>query len=218
MLFEEILLRCPLFAGVRRENLPEILGCLGARTVHLARGQILFSEGDPATALGIVLEGAVGIVREDVFGNRSLVAKIPPTGVFAESYACAQTAHLPVSVVAEAGSTVLLVDCRRITGPGSSAGNFHGQVLRNLLQLMARKNLALNRKNSILSRRTTREKLLAFLLSEANLRGSRSSEIAMDRQALADFLGVDRSGLSTEIGKLRKEGRLRCDRNHFELL
>lgn len=216
--FDPILRDCPLFSGIDREDLPGLLSCLGARTVPVGKGQILFSAGDRATVLGIVLTGALQLIREDYDGNRSMVSHVAPSGVFGESYACAGVEVLPVSVVAEEDSTVLLVDCQRIAATCSKACDFHNRLLSNLLRLVARKNLELNRKMNILSRRTTREKLLAYLRSESKLRGSRIFTIPYDRQGLADYLEVDRSGLSVEIGKLRKAGIIECEKSTFRLL
>ena len=216
--FYEILEKCPLFRGIGREKFPEMLTCFGARTLRLQREQLVFAEGEEAAWVGIVLTGACRVIREDYYGNRSIVAHIPPAGVFGESYVCAGVGQLPVSVAAECESQVLLVDCRRIAeGCGGSCA-FHGRVLQNLVQLMARKNLELVQKMEILSHRTTREKLLAFLTAQAKRQGSSAFTVPYDRQALADYLQVDRSGLSVEIGKLRREGRLECEKNYFHLL
>ena len=105
-----------------------------------------------------------------------------------------------------------------ITQTCSSACEFHNRVVLNLLRVMAAKNLQLNQKLEITSRRTTREKLLAYLLAQAKREGSDAFTIPFDRQGLADYLGVDRSALSAEIGKLRREGVIESERSAFRLL
>ncbi|MBQ8237651.1 MAG: Crp/Fnr family transcriptional regulator [Oscillospiraceae bacterium] len=216
--FNPVLERCALFDGIRMEDLSAMLGCIGGHTVNVARGQSVYREGDPATHVGMVLSGAVRLVREDFYGNRSIVAHIAPAELFGETYACAGVASLPVSVVADEDSTVLLMDCRRITTTCSSACAFHNRIIHNLLRLVAVKNLVFDQKIQVTSKRTTREKLMAFLLNQAKLHGSNSFTIPYDRQELADYLEVDRSGLSAEISKLRREGVLASDKNQFTLL
>ena len=213
-----VLQACPLFDGVAREEMSAMLGCLGARSIGAARGQIIFSEGDPALYVGIVLEGAVRLIREDYYGNRSIVARITPGQVFGESYACAGLPRLPISVLAEEDCVCLLIDCRRITVSCTNACVFHSRMIFNLLRLVAEKNLLFHQKLEITSKRTTRDKLMAYLMSQAKRSGSDEFTIPFDRQALADYLEVDRSGLSSEIGKLRREGRIACDKNVFRLL
>lgn len=216
--FFEILKRCPLFEGIPLEDLDAMLSCIGGHTVEVGKGQSIFQEGDPATHVGMVLSGAVRLVRADYYGNRSIVAHIGPAELFGETYACAAVTALPVSVVADTDSKVLLMDCRRITTSCTNACIFHNRMIFNLLRMVATKNLVFDQKIQVTSQRTTREKLMAFLLNQAKLQGSSSFTIPYDRQGLADYLEVDRSGLSAEISKLRKEGILESERNHFVLL
>lgn len=216
--YHEILERCPLFEGIRMEDLSAMFGCIGGQTVTAAKGQSIFREGDPATHVGMVLSGAVRLIREDYYGNRSIVAHIGPGELFGETYACAGIPALPISVVADTRSRLLLMDCKRITTSCSSACEFHTRIIFNLLRLVATKNLVYDQKIQITSQRTTREKLMAYLLSQAKLQGSNRFTIPYDRQELADYLEVDRSGLSAEISKLRREGILESEKNHFVLL
>lgn len=216
--YHPILKQCPLFEGIQMEDLTAMLGCIGGRTLDAPKGGILCREGDPATHVGLVLSGAVQMIREDYYGNRSIVAHIAAGELFGETYACAGVEALPISVVADQDSTVLLMDCRRITTTCSSACAFHSRIIYNLLRLVALKNLVFDQKIQVTSKRTTREKLMAYLLNQAKLQNSSSFSIPYDRQELADYLEVDRSGLSAEISKLRREGLLKSERNNFTLL
>ncbi len=214
----EILKSCPLFDGIEETDLEAMLACLNAKEYRNEKGETLFHEGDPALYVGIVLQGAVRVIREDYYGNRSIVAHVEPGEVFGESFACAGIKALPISVIAEENCRYLLIDCQRITVSCSNACAFHSQMIYNLLRLVARKNLAFHQKLEIIAKRTTREKLMAYLMAQAKLQGRVDFTIPYDRQALADYLAVDRSGLSVEISKLRKEGKLECEKNYFRLL
>jgi len=216
--FIPILQDCPLFDGVKPEDLSGILGCLGARVIPIRKGQPTFREGDTTVFIGIVLAGSVQLVREDYYGNRSIVTRIGPAQLFGEAYAFSGASALPVSVVPDADGYILLIDSRRIALRCANACDFHNRVIYNLLRLVANKNLILHQKIDVSSKRTTREKLMTYLLIQAKLHDSNSFTIPYDRQALADYLEVDRSGLSAEISKLRKEGVLESERNWFRLL
>ena len=191
--YQEILQQCPLFDGIRMEDLSAMMGCIGGYIRSVSNGQLVMQEGDPATHVGMVLSGAVHLVREDYYGNRSIVARIGPSELFGETYACAGIQALPVSVVADEDSTVLLMDCRRITVSCSSACAFHSRIIFNLLRLVAEKNLVFDQKIQITSKRSTREKLMAYLMNQAKLQGNNHFAIPYDRQELADYLEVDRS-------------------------
>ncbi len=210
--------KCPLFTGVEDGDLFSMLGCLNARVVRAERGQAFFREGDPAEAVGVVLSGAVQVVRDDYYGNRSILAMVEPGELFGETFACAGLETLPVSAVAAAESRAMFLNCKRILTVCGNSCAFHGQLVANLLKVVAGKNVLLNQKNELLAKRTIRERLMAYLLGQAKKNGESSFLIPYDRQALADYLGVERSALSAEIGRLRREGVLRSRKNRFELL
>jgi len=216
--FFEILKKCQLFAYVREENMPAMLACLGARTAAFRKDQPILSEGQPAREVGILLSGGAQIIRMDYYGNRTIVAAIRPSQVFGEAFACMETEHLPISVVASEDSQAMMIDCRRIVSTCSSACDFHNQMIFNLLKIVAGKNILYNQKIAITSQRTTREKLMTYLLMEARNQGEKEFTIPFDRQALADYLEVERSGLSAEISKLKREGILETNRSWFRLL
>lgn len=216
--FFPVLENCPLFDGILPHDLSAMLSCLGTRVTRIRKNQIIFSEGDPANYVGIVLSGSARIVKEDFYGNRSIVARIEPAGLFGESFACAGVNTLPVSVIAAEDSEVMIIDCRRITHCCTNACEFHNRMIFNLLKVVATKNLAFNQKIDIISKRTTREKLMTYLMSQAKLHGSNTFTIPYDRQALADYLAVERSAMSAEISKLRKDGVILCEKSRFTLL
>lgn len=213
-----ILQKCELFRQVEAQKLMVMLKCLGAQVRMAGKNQIIFQEGDPAKYVGIVLSGEVQIVREDYYGNRSIVAHIEPGQLFAESFSCAETMVLPISVTASEESEIMLIDCRRILTLCTNTCEFHHQLVKNLLRVVAAKNLMLNQKIEFVSQKTTRDKLMAYLLFQAKRQNSSSFTIPYDRQELADYLGVERSAMSAELGKMRKEGILECKKNLFTLL
>ena len=213
---ERILHGCPLFEGIVRQELPTALASLDAAERAYEKGEIVFHEGEPARYVGVVLGGEAQIIREDYYGTRCLLARITPGEIFGEVFACAGVELLPVSVVAVQNCRILLLDSRRLAASRESGG-FSARFLENLLSVTARKNLMLNRKIELLSKRTTREKLMAYLLLQAKEAHSDTFTIPYDRQQLADYLSVERSAMSAELGKLRRAGVLDCVKNRFHL-
>lgn len=216
--FVDWLPQCPLFAGINGNDMRGMLGCLNARSAVYAKDATVFLAGDPARRVGLVLAGAVQVVRDDVFGNRAILAKLGPGDLFGETFACAAVEILPVSVTAVSNCKVLLLDYRRIIDTCSSSCIFHSRLIENMLKILAGKNLMLNQKIEALSARTTREKLMAYLASQASRAGRRQFDISFSRQELADYLAVDRSALSREMGAMQREGLIHFDRSRFELL
>ena len=213
-----ILKKCPLFENIEEENLLRMLVCLGARVEYFDKKYTVFSEGSPAKCLGIVLSGSVQTVQIDFDGNRSILGEMNASEIFAEAFACAEVTALPVSIIMNEPGEIMLIECSHVLHTCDNHCGFHQQLIFNLMKDLALKTLFFHQRMEITSKRTTSEKLLAYLHSQAKKTGSFSFEIPFDRQELADFLEVDRSGLSSEIGKLKKEGIIQAEKNKFTIL
>lgn len=207
-----------LFQGIKETDFEPLLSCLGARTARREKGQTVFSGGERIREFGVVLSGQVQVVQDDYYGNRSILAGIGPGYLFGESFAWAGVEALPVSVVASDECELLLIDCDRLAVPCARACDFHGRLIQNMLRIVSLKNIALTQKIEFISKRTTREKLLAYLSAQARRVGSSRFAIPFNRQELADYLSVERSAMSAELSKLRDAGTLRYRKNEFELL
>ena len=214
----DILSQCSLFSGISRQKMELMLNCLGGKTTCIAKGKSVFLEGNPARFVGVVLSGTVQIVRDDYYGNRSVLTVVSPGGLFGEAFACAGVEKLPVSAIALQNCAVLLLDCKRVLTGCSNACPFHSRLVRNLLQGIAQKNLMLTSKIRCMSQKTTQEKLMEFLMEQAKQQAKAEFVIPYDRQALADYLGVERSAMSAELSKLKKAGRIDCSGSRFRVL
>ena len=133
-----ILKKCPLFEGIAPEDLSGLLVCLGARVIYAQKGQTVLQEGTLTNSIGIILTGSVHLVQSDYYGNRSIVTQIGPAQLFGEAYAFSAAQTLPVSIVAEEDSNILMLDSHRFTASCSKACSFHNRVrpssnLRNYL-------------------------------------------------------------------------------------
>jgi len=213
-----VLKMCSLFNEIEDENLIPLLGCVNPRVKRFDKKQTVFSEGEVAEHIGIVLSGSVQITGIDFFGNRNILSFAEAGDIFGESFACADIKSIPITATTNETSEIMLVDCRRILYSCSNACDFHRQIIFNLMKTLATKNIMLHQKQEITSKRTTREKIYAYLMQQAKKAGNKSFDIPFDRQELADYLEVDRSGLSAELSKMQKEGILTFRKNHFNII
>lgn len=214
----ELLKTAALFEGIAEKELEALLTCLSAKVTHYDKSETVLMYGADTSQFGIVLAGHVQVINEDYYGNRSIVAIIEQGMLFGEAFAFADVKTLPVSVLATAESDILFINFRKLITTCSEACTFHSKIIYNMLHIVAAKNLLLSQKIEFISKRTTREKLLAYLSAEAQKAGSNHFIIPFNRQELADFLSVDRSAMSAELSKLREEGFIQFHKNQFELL
>lgn len=214
----EILKRCPLFYGIEEENLINMLSCLNAKVDFFDKKYTIIGEGNPAKYIGIVLSGSAQIIQIDYYGNRSILSNITSSEVFAEAFACAGIETIPVSVIANEPSEIMLIDCNRILHTCTNNCGFHQRLIFNLMRDIANKTLIFHQKIEIISKRSTRDKLMTYLMFQAKKYNSNNFEIRFNRQELADYLEVERSGLSAEISKLKKEEIIDTHLKYFKML
>jgi len=208
----------PLFRGISAEELRTLLDCLGVRRRSYRKGSFIFSAGQHITDMGLLLSGQLDILQDDVWGERRILERVGVGEMFGTAFSCANVERIPISVRAIQPSEVMLFDCRKVITTCTSACEFHTQLISNMLSLLASKSITMMAKIENVTRHSTREKVLSFLSQQAQLRQSQSFDILFNRQELAEYLAVDRSALSAELGRLRDEGVLRFSKNHFELL
>ena len=214
----EILKKCPLFQEIGENDLQRMLHCLDARIMQFDKKYTILAEGSPARFIGVVLSGSAQVVQMDYYGNRSILSEVTAGEVFGEAFACADVASIPVSVIANEPGEMMLIDCGHILHTCANNCGFHQQLIFNMMKDLALKTISFHHRAEIISKRSTREKLMAYLMLQAKKANSNSFEVPFDRQELADYLEVDRSGLSAEISKLRREGVLDSHKNSFTLL
>ena len=197
--------RSGLFRGIEEKELEKLFGCLEARKQTYRKEEYILREGEQTKALGLVLSGSVLIV-------------LGPGQCFAEVFACVPGSVLNVSVEAKEDTTILFLNVGRILSICPDGCSFHAQLIQNLLIDMAQKNRKLSEKITHMAKRSTREKLLSYLSKQAVKNKSSEFEIPYNRQQLADYLGVDRSGLSVQLCRLRDEGMLTFHKNKIRLI
>lgn len=216
--FLPILKRSKLFLGINENELENLLKCLSATVKEYKKDEYIFRIGDNILSVGLNLSGSVHIIKEDYWGNKTILTEISEGSVFGESYACSQNPQLAVSAVSMGKTKIMLLDVKRIIKTCPSTCIFHARLIQNLIIVLANKNIMLTEKIEHISQRTTRSKLLSYLSEQSQHAANPSFDIPFNRQQLADYLSVDRSAMSNELCKLRDEGVIKFEKKHFVLL
>ncbi len=206
-----------LFTGISDKEISSMLTCLSGVKKSYNKGDFVFRAGEITSSLGLVLSGSLHIIGEDFWGNRNILTQIGPTGLFAETYACAGNTPLEVSVITVQPGEILFLDVGKVLNACSSSCEFHSRLIYNLMWVLAEKNLMLTEKLNHITKRTTREKLLSYLSQEAQKHKNSNFSIPFNREELAAYLSVDRSALSNELSKLKNQGLISFSKNHFNL-
>lgn len=213
----DILKKSKLFSGMDEDEIVSMLKCLSVTKRVFRRGESIYSAGDVITRVAMVLEGSVYIEREDYWGNNSILSDITAGELFGEVYAMLGREPATINATAASSCTVMMMDINRVFMTCETTCPYHTRLIRNLTYVIASKNRTLTSKLGYLSQRTTRGKLMAYLSDQSVRYGSSSFDIPFNRQQLADFLSVDRSAMSKELGRLKNENILDFSKNHFIL-
>lgn len=207
-----------LFRGIDSSDISPLLSCLGAIERKFKKGDIILTEGEPTDQMGVVLSGMALIEHCDVWGNRILLGNAAPGAVFAESYACIPGEPLQISVVASEDTSVLFLNVGKVLTTCTNSCEFHTKLVRNLLTVCAGKSLDLSRRILHSTSKSIRGRLMSYFSECIKKTGSYSFEIPYNREQLASYLGVDRSAMSNELSKMKKEGLIQYHKNHFTII
>ncbi len=206
--------KTPLFRGCTEEDILNMAKHLDFRTDRYKKGDIILRAGSIVTDIGLVLSGSVRIEYTDLWGNKSILGITHAGGVFAESYACIPDEPMMVDAVANEDCNILSISVPRLFAPCPVCGS-QNRLIQNLVMITAEKNLQLSRRSMHTSPKTIRERLFSYFSQQVSAQGSNKIVIPFDRQQLADYLNLDRSALSKELGKMRNDGLIEFNKNSF---
>ena len=208
----------PLCDGIDYNDRIAVLGCLGYHIRNYQKDEIVILEGDDLKHVGIVLSGAVNMVKEDLWGNRITLLNMEKDDLFGETFACGDDSTATVSFIVSQDARILFLSFPRVMRSCTMSCDFHHQLTDNMVRIIANKNRSLIHKVEVVSKRSIREKLLAYLSLHAQSQQSRYFEIPLGRMELAEYLCVDRSALTRELVKMKIDGLIDYDKNWFRIL
>lgn len=216
------IIKSPIFKDITESEISEMTATGFLRARKFRKNSFIYHVTDIVHEIGIVASGQVTIEYIDLWGNKAIMSNITPGHVFAETYALTGE-PLMVDAVASETSVILFLDMNKLLDMPLDNGQFKNThfkdtILNNLLHISIQKNLTLSNRIFCTSPKTIRERLLIYLSNESRKAGSQEFVIPFDRQQLADYLNVDRSALSKELGKMRNEGLIEFRKNAFHLL
>lgn len=206
-----------LFRGLEEDEIEHCLTFLQAQEKSYKKGSVILHAGELTERMGLVLSGSVTIESNDLWGNCTILSHIEPGQFFAETYALLEKEVMLVDVVANEDSRILFLRISHLFDAVSS-DPWLLKITRNLLRISAQKNLTLSGRSFQTSPKSIRDRILAYLNAVSLKKHSAEFDIPFDRQQLADYLGVERTGLSKELGRMQRDGLIECRKNHFRLL
>lgn len=187
---------------------------LDFRTTEYKKEKIILGAGSIVTDIGLILSGSVRIEYADLWGNKSILGITPAGSTFAESYACIPNEPMMIDAVANEDCNILFISVPKLFTPCPVCES-QNKLIQNLVMISAEKNLQLSRRSMHTSPKTIRERLFSYFSQQVSAQGSNEITIPFNRQQLADYLNLDRSALSKELGKMQNDGLIEFHKNTF---
>lgn len=210
--------KSPLFDGIGPEDRKTMLGCIGYHIGTFQKGDIVAFEDENIKHIGILLSGTVDMIKEDLWGNKTMLVRMRKDELFGETFACGEDNLSVVTFEVSEDAKILFIPFDRVMHSCTMACVFHHRLIENMVHIIANKNRDLMRKVEVVSKRSIREKLLTYLSIQAQAQESRYFEIPLGRVELAEYLCVDRSALTRELAKMKDDGLIDYDKNCFRIL
>lgn len=208
----------PLFQNMKKEDLMNLLKCLTYSIQTYKKGKTISISDEPVKTIGIVLHGCVHMVKEDIWGDKTILVFIEKGQIFGETFTCGSNYISAVSFLSAQNSTILYLPFHRVMHQCSNSCLFHHMLIENMVKMIADKNVALMKKAEIISQKTLRKRILTYLHIESINQHSNQITLSMGRVEMAEYLSTDRSALTRELNHMQKDGLIKFHKNTFTLL
>lgn len=213
-----ILKRCALFRGIEESNYLDLLGCLDAQIKHFNEDEYIFFAGDKINRVGVVLSGTVEILKENLAGNKHIIAILDSSHLFAEGIVCTADRLSPVTVQAKEETNIMFIPYEKIIRSCGQSCSYHFGLIQNMMVVLGEKNINLNWKLELLTLKGMREKLASYLIKASYENRSNTFQIPLNRSELSDFLNVSRTSMCRELTRMKDDGLIDLYGRSFKIL
>ena len=205
-----------LFQGIDLDHLERMLECSMSRYRTYCRGESVFSQEEKASSLYVLLKGRVVLVKQLISGRKNILYEVSENDIFGEHYIFCDDSVYRYGAQAVTDVEVLQIPCSFFYGFCSETCDHHRKLIRNMLEILSAKEWMSVRKMNIISATSLKERISIWLMDEAREDGV--VQLKMNREELADYIGVARPSLSRALMKMQNEGMIEVDRTHIKIL
>jgi CRP-like cAMP-binding protein len=213
-----VLKDCALFRRIGESEFGSLMKCLDAQVRSFRSDEYIFFSGDEINFVGIVLSGVIEVMKENLAGNKHIVAFLGASDMFAEGIVCTVKRISPVTVRVKEDAKILFIPYERVIKSCGNVCAFHINLIQNMMVVLGEKNVNLNRKLELLTLKGMREKIASYLMNEVSERGSSMFQIMLNRTELSDYLNVSRTSMCRELTRMKDEGLIDYYGNTFKVV
>jgi len=210
------LIQTDLFSSINPNEIPRLLECMRAKYVDFRKDEFIIEEGRATAAFGIVISGRARSIKWDASGRLVIITLIDKGGEVGVMLAAGGRPS-PVAVQAIEDTTVMMIAFDRVVARCSNNCQWHEQLLKNYIGVVAKKGVELYERINCLLEPTVRDKIHTYLSRISYEQGSRVFTVPFNRNIMAEYLNIERSALSRELSRMKKDGLIDYHKNRFKL-
>ncbi len=214
----EFLKATMIFHRMDEDEIADSLEFFHANEQHFKKGTAILRAGAVTDKMGLVMDGSVTIESDDVWGNRTILSSVEAGQFFAETYSLLPDEPMLVNVVANEDCRILFLRIGSLKRLQSNMGQWMIRFVSNLLMISTHKNLMLSGRSFHTAPKTIRGRVMNYLNSVSIQKHANEFNIPFDRQQLADYLNLERTALSKELGKMKRDGLIDFYKNTFKII
>ena len=212
------LVNCPLFNKLGENELRGYLHNAKVIVHSYKKNDFIALSGDPMDGIGVILEGSALLTRENIMGQRVIMANLEQSDIFGEALLFSKQPLWPATIKATKATKIMFIPLETFIETLPDCHQCQTKILSNLLEDLSEKALLLTKKVHYLTLKGMREKIYAYLTDIYTMQHSEKLVLPHNREQMAEALNVSRTALSRELGRLRDEGIIEINGRHVTLL
>ena len=193
-----------LFENISEKNILKLKRILSANTVKYKKNVNVLSNVNTDNFIALVDTGSIQFIFNDYDGNKTIIEELNTGEMFGNLIS--NIASEEITCVTKEDTQITYIEFDEITNDEIIKNDFYIIFIKNLIKLLTDQLTTRNNRIELLTKRSTRDKILAYFKKKKKKRGTKKFTMNMTFTELANYLSVDRSAMSREIKYLKEDG------------
>lgn len=204
-----------LFDNISSKSKENLLRIFRSYSVNYSKGKKINDIFRDDDEVGIITSGYIQIIKNNYNGTTTIIEELYENDLIGSLFFYLKNDGY--DIIAKEDTKITIMDYKEIIKQSNNDKSYT-QFIKNLLIIMSQKIMERNEHIEILSERSIRNKLLEYFNINSKKSGSRYIYLPFNFSDLANYLAIDRSAMSRELGYLKEEGFISIKGKRITLL
>ncbi len=193
-----------LFENISEKNLLKLKRILKANTIRYRKNVNILSNVNRSDFIAMIDSGSINFIYTDYDGNKSILEELNKGEIFGS---LTSTIHSEeITCITKEETQITYIEYDEITNNEIIKNDYYIIFIKNLIRILSEQLSNRNRRIELLTKKTTRDKILIFLKQESQRKKNKTFFLKTTYTEMANYLSVDRSAMTREIKYLKEEG------------